>query len=146
MITNKLLIIVVLLCSFLILKGCSSSNNITQLAGHPENAAKLLKTNQPFRNMYYGNIPFPANCEQDCYQPHPLVDCKVPAEQCRYTGPQQIPELKSSFNVHWLGHASFNITTPDGQHVLLDPVTGQFDWPVSWAAHLTTAQHTAIQR
>ena len=137
MITNKLLIIVVLLCSFLILKGCSSSNNITQLAGHPENAAKLLKTNQPFRNMYYGNIPFPANCERDCYQPHPLVDCKVPAEQCRYTGPQQIPELKSSFNVHWLGHASFNITTPDGQHVLLDPVTGQFDWPVSWAAHLT---------
>ncbi|WP_213995583.1 MBL fold metallo-hydrolase [Arsukibacterium sp.] len=135
--TYRLLTIIVLLSIVTGLHGCSSSNNVEQLAGQPDNAAELLKTRQPFRNMYYGNIPYPADCEQNCYKPHPQLACKAPAEQCHYAGPQRAPELKSGFNVHWLGHASFSITTPDGQHVLLDPVTGQFDWPVSWAAHLT---------
>lgn len=133
---QKLLPLILLLSTVTLVHGCSSNNTVNRLAGQPDNAAELIATQQPFRNMYYGNIPYPADCEQDCYLPHPLVDCKTPAQQCHYTGPQQAPELKSGFSVNWLGHASFSISTPDGQQLLLDPVTGQFDWPVSWAAHL----------
>ncbi len=118
------------------LSSCTTPNQVQQLSGIPDNAAALRQTKQPFRNMYYGNIPYPANCQQDCYLPHPLVSCLAPAEQCQFTGPQNVPTLKSGFAVQWLGHASFMIHAPDGQQILLDPVTGQFDWPVSWAAHL----------
>ena len=121
----------------LLTSGCSTQNSISKKTGIPDDAQTIVTSNQSFRNMYYGNIAYPANCEFACYQPHPQLACETPAEQCRYTGPQQPPELKSGFTVHWLGHASFSINTPDGQQILLDPVTGQFDWPVSWAAHLT---------
>ncbi|MDP2716989.1 MBL fold metallo-hydrolase [Rheinheimera sp.] len=125
-----------LFSSALLLSACSTPNSVQQLSGVPDNAADIVQNGGYFQNIYRGNIPYPAHCEQDCYQPHPLVACQTPAEQCRYTGAQHVAELKSGFTVHWLGHASFRINTPDGQQLLLDPVTGQFDWPVSWAAHL----------
>ncbi|MDP5143680.1 MBL fold metallo-hydrolase [Rheinheimera baltica] len=125
-----------LLGSLMLLSACSTSNTVQQLNGIPDNAADIVKNKAYFQNMYRGDIPYPANCEQDCYLPHPLVECQTPAEQCRYTGAKASPELKTGFSVHWLGHASFSINTPDGQQLLLDPVTGQFDWPVNWAAHL----------
>jgi N-acyl-phosphatidylethanolamine-hydrolysing phospholipase D len=125
-----------LLGTVLLLSACSTPNQVQQLNGEPDNAADIVKNKAFFRNLYRGNIPYPANCEHDCYQPHPMVECKTPAEHCRYTGPQRLPEHKSGFGVHWLGHASFRIRTPDNQQILLDPVTGQFDWPVNWAAQL----------
>ena len=78
-------------------------------------------------------------CQQDCYLPQTTLACQAdsPAEQCRYTGPQQWPELAAGFTVRWLGHASFQIQTSDGQQVLLDPVFEQFDWPVNWAFWLS---------
>lgn len=136
--------VAMLLASIAVISSCSTANNVQQAHGIPHNAAELVQTKQPFRNLYRGSIPYPAHCEQDCYQPHPMVRCQTPAEQCLYTGPQRAPELKSGFTVHWLGHASFSIMAPDGQQLLLDPVTGQFDWPVNWAAHLvgTKARRT----
>ncbi|MGP9802744.1 MBL fold metallo-hydrolase [Rheinheimera sp. NSM] len=139
-----ILFLAMLLAGIAFIPSCSTPNKVQQVSGKPDNAANIVQSGGYFQNMYRGNIPYPANCEQNCYQPHPLVDCQPSAEQCRYTGEQHLPELKSGFTVHWLGHASFSIKTPDGQQLLLDPVTGQFDWPVNWAAHLvgTRARRT----
>jgi N-acyl-phosphatidylethanolamine-hydrolysing phospholipase D len=132
----KLLSAAVLSGCALLLSSCGTPNNVQQLAGIPENAADIRQNKAYFHNMYRGNIPFPANCEQDCYLPHPDVACQTPAQSCQYTGVQRAPKLETGFSLQWLGHASFIIHTPDGQQLLLDPVTGQFDWPINWAAYL----------
>ena len=129
------LTLMALLCSAM-LTACSNTNQINRIAGVPENAAEIIQQKQTFRNLYRGNIPYPAHCEQDCYLPHSDVSCQSPAQNCRYTGNQQRPALNSGFAVQWLGHASFKVMTPDGQQLLLDPVTDQFDWPVNWVARL----------
>jgi N-acyl-phosphatidylethanolamine-hydrolysing phospholipase D len=144
MIKLKKVISTLILSSAIILSGCNTNNAIKSISGVPDNAAELIANKQIFRNIYRGDIPYPANCQQDCYLPHQDVACQSPAEQCRYVGNQHVPELKSGFSVHWLGHASFRVNTPDGQQLLIDPVLGQFDWPLNWAAHLfgTKARRT----
>ncbi|WP_125718067.1 MBL fold metallo-hydrolase [Pseudoalteromonas rubra] len=83
-----------------------------------------------FANLYKQPEHYPYTCEQDCYPPTPLIECRENMEQCLYIGER--PDINSSlgFNVKWLGHASFLLTMPDGQQVLVDPVSEQFDWPV----------------
>ena len=44
--------------------------------------------------------------------------------------------LTPVFAVRWLGHASFMIETPNGEHLLFDPVKEQFDSPVDLAFKL----------
>ncbi|MDF2177027.1 MBL fold metallo-hydrolase [Aliiglaciecola sp. CAU 1673] len=118
----------------ILLAGCATPNQVTQITAQPPTAK--LATDNRYQNLYPGKKEYPLTCETDCYLPHPDVDCKEPAQQCHYVGPQRIPPVDSGFKVQWLGHASFAIESPDGQQVLIDPVSGQFDWPVNWAANL----------
>ncbi len=117
------------------LQGCSQSNSITTLSKNvqPQTA------DGRFKNMYPGEKTYPLSCQQDCYLPQATLSCKKPspAEQCRFNAEQPKPELNTGFTLKWLGHASFQINTTDGQQLLLDPVLEQFDWPVNWAFWLS---------
>ena len=127
----------VLLGSALILSACSVPNTVQRQVGANAVIEQITEGDEQgrYRNLYRGERQYPANCETDCYPAHPQVSCQSPAQNCRYTGPQPVPALNTGFSVQWLGHASFIIHTPDQQQLLLDPVLGQFDWPVSWAQH-----------
>ena len=117
------------------LTGCGQTNTVNTLSTLPQHMTAEVR----FKNLYPGEKSYPLTCQQDCYLPQTTLSCQAdsPAEQCRYTGPQQWPELDTGFTVRWLGHASFQIQTSDGQQLLLDPVLEQFDWPVSWAFWLS---------
>ncbi|MCH8536674.1 MAG: MBL fold metallo-hydrolase, partial [Alkalimonas sp.] len=128
----------VLLGSALILSACSTPNTVQQLITEQAVIEQVPegKNQGMYRNLYRGKQDYPVTCEDDCYPAHPEVACKSHGQDCQFTGEQNAPELGSGFEVHWLGHASFLIKTPDDQQLLLDPVLGQFDWPVNWAQHL----------
>ena len=125
----------VLSFTMLLLNACSTPN-IVRLNKTPEyttNAAVDGKKNR-YSNLYRGKQHYPQSCNKNCYPAHPEVLCETEAQNCHFTGAQQAPTLNTGFTIQWLGHASFNVQTPDGQQLLFDPVTGQFDWPVNWAA------------
>ena len=125
--------------STVLLSACSTPNKI-RVHTEPENITNLLDDGSNkirYANLYRGKQQYPVSCSENCYPAHPQVLCETPAQNCRYTGIQQPPQLNTGFAVQWLGHASFMVQTPDGQQILIDPVTGQFDWPVNWAAWLT---------
>ncbi|MCC5826820.1 MBL fold metallo-hydrolase [Alkalimonas sp.] len=130
-----------LLGSVLLLQACSTPNSVQQLIS---DQAVIMQVPGNFNSWRYRNLyrtplgerQYPVTCEGDCYPPHPAVACKSHGQDCQFTGEQNAPELGSGFLVHWIGHASFLVKTPDGQQLLFDPVMGQFDRPVSWAAHL----------
>ncbi|TMP31846.1 Zn-dependent hydrolase [Pseudoalteromonas rubra] len=90
-----------------------------------------------FANLYKQPETYPYTCEEACYPDTPLIQCQGDMEQCQYIGdrPDIVPEL--GFYVKWLGHASFLLTMPDGQQVLVDPVSEQFDWPIDVGFKLT---------
>lgn len=117
------------------LQGCSQSNSVTTLSKN----AQPQTADGRFKNMYPGEKNYPLSCQQDCYLPQAALSCKTPspAEQCRFNAEQPKPELNTGFTLKWLGHASFQINTADGQQLLLDPVLEQFDWPVNWAFWLS---------
>jgi len=127
----------VLLESALILSACSVPNTVQRQVGANAVIEQITEGDEQgrYRNLYRGERQYPTTCEANCYPAHPQVSCQSPAQNCRYTGPQPVPALNTGFSVQWLGHASFIIHTPDQQQLLLDPVLGQFDWPVSWAQH-----------
>lgn len=120
-----------LVCLTGLLSACSS-NHITRITADTP-VAKLLEDGR-YGNLYPGDKTYPVTCQENCYPPHPDVQCETSAEHCQYIGAQTPPGLNSGFTVRWLGHASFVIQAPDGQQILLDPVSKQFDWPVDWAA------------
>lgn len=132
----------VLLSSTLLLNACSTPNAVQQHIAADAVIEQIPdgKYQGMYRNLYrtpLGKRQYPASCEADCYPAHQWVSCEQPGQNCRYTGPQQAPQLNSGFSLQWLGHASFLVNTPDGKQLLFDPVFNQFDWPVNWAAHLT---------
>ncbi|MDP4535607.1 MBL fold metallo-hydrolase [Alkalimonas collagenimarina] len=128
----------VVLTSLWLLQACSSPNAVQQLITEQDVIEQVPEGKQQgmYRNLYRGKQDYPVTCEDDCYPPHPEVACKSHGQDCQFIGDQTPPELTSGFLVHWVGHASFLIKSPDGQQLLFDPVMGQFDRPVSWAAHL----------
>lgn len=129
---RKLLILAI---GSLWLSGCSQTNTVTALATIPQ----PLTADGRFKNLYPGKKTYPHTCQQNCYLPQSILSCQddSPAEQCRYNGQQQWQALDAGFTLRWLGHASFQIQTSDGQQLLLDPVLEQFDWPVNWAFWLS---------
>lgn len=130
--------VVLLGVALISLTACSIPNNVQQ-SSDKESVVKLANDNgnkHRYTNLYRGKQQYPTTCSKDCYPPHPAVICTLPAEQCHYSGPQTPPQLKTGFSLQWLGHASFMLTSVDGKQLLLDPVLGQFDWPVNWVSRL----------
>ena len=127
----------VVLGGVLLLSACSTPNTVTREIDDNAVIEQVPSGSEQgrYRNLYRGQQAYPQTCEDNCYPAHAWVTCNSPAQDCRYTGPQQIPQLNTGFSLQWLGHASFVVHSGDGQQILLDPVLGQFDWPVSWAQH-----------
>ena len=127
-----------LLFSLATLAGCSVSNQVETLI--PENAIVKNKTTdgytERYKNIYDEFKDYPVTCSEDCYPPSPIIKCQSDMQSCQFTGKNPAVNLKSGFNVQWLGHASFKITTENGQQFLFDPVSDDFDWPVNWAFHI----------
>lgn len=122
------------LCS-LMLSACSNSNTVITLQNDPPYATQR---DGRYINSYRGDdVSYPQVCEESCYEEHPWLRCDEPGERCTYTGPTLTDLPQTGFTVRWLGHASFKVQTPDGLTILLDPVSGQFDWPVNWAFRLS---------
>jgi L-ascorbate metabolism protein UlaG (beta-lactamase superfamily) len=123
-----------------LLTACGSTNNIERIAG-ADTITPLHKEGQHegrYHNLYPGKKTYPNNCESECYPSDPHLQCKEENEHCLYIGEQTIPTLNTGFTVRWLGHAGFMINTPNGQHVIIDPVKEQFDSPVDLAFRLVS--------
>lgn len=124
---------------FILVAGCSAQNKLTRveqsdsIIKYQENSAETVR----FSNLYPEKKSYPITCTENCYQPSPILECKSPAENCRFVGENPPPKINTGFTFRWLGHASFHITSPEGSSILLDPVSEQFDWPVNWAFKLS---------
>ncbi|MCG7551068.1 MBL fold metallo-hydrolase [Pseudoalteromonas sp. Of7M-16] len=120
----------------ILLASCTTPNNVNRLAPSQEIKYKSTEgyTHQ-FANSYNMPKAYPHTCEEDCYPKSPYIECQNDMETCQYIGknPALSIDEERTFDVKWLGHASFSVTTPTGETILIDPVTGQFDWPVDWA-------------
>lgn len=127
---------ILLVGTITLLTGCSTANHVNQII-QPQ--SKVFKGDDGrYVNQYSGEKTYPLSCTENCYQPRPELQCETdqPAERCKYIGPKPTLALNSGFKVKWLGHASFQVTTDNGQQFLFDPVTAQFDWPVDLAFRL----------
>lgn len=111
--------------------GCSNTQPAQRLVADPPNAT--MNAEGRYRNLDARNRDYPHTCEADCYTPHPWVDCEGENERCVFVGDNPDIPTDTGFIVQWLGHASFQIIDPSGQRFLLDPVSRQFDRPVSLA-------------
>ena len=121
-----------------VVTGCASSNHVTQIEG--ENAV-IKHTNEPgyedrFSNIYDGFKAYPVTCTNDCYPASADIECESDMQNCQFVGNNPTVNSHTGFNVTWLGHASFLLNTASGEQILIDPVFGQFDWPVNWAFRL----------
>ena len=121
-----------------VVTGCASSNHVTQIEG--ENAV-IKHTNEPgyedrFSNIYDGFKAYPVTCTNDCYPASADIECESDMQNCQFVGNNPTVNSNTGFNVTWLGHASFLLNTASGEQILIDPVFGQFDWPVNWAFRL----------
>jgi len=94
-----------------------------------------------FSNLYPGKKEYPETCRENCYPMSEFIKCQENNENCQFIGQQSSPILNTNFSIRWLGHASFYIQTPDGNKLLLDPVSQQFDWPVNWAFRLSAGYY-----
>jgi L-ascorbate metabolism protein UlaG (beta-lactamase superfamily) len=125
---------------FIFIVACTSNNQVTRI----EQADSIIKYQKNstvplrFSNLYPEKKNYPITCEENCYEPSPLVECESPAENCRFIGKQTLAKVNTGFTFRWLGHASFYLKSPDGSSLLVDPVSKQFDWPVNWAFKLST--------
>jgi len=130
---------VILIFSVIYLLSACAQNQVSVLT--TENSVVKRDTKPGFEdrfmNLYPKRPEYPTTCEQNCYPPQQEIECQSPMESCLFTGIQAHPKLTTGFSIQWLGHASFVIKTPDGQQLLLDPVSQQFDWPVNWAFRLS---------
>lgn len=131
------------LLSAALLSGCSIIEHVVNDANQVHRVS--LTTEQTtakaadgaYENLYPKRPEYPVTCKEDCYPPHPDVVCETPAEHCQYQGQRPDFDSDTGFDIHWLGHATFKITSPDGQVFLFDPVSEEFDWPINWAHELT---------
>lgn len=123
-----------------LITACATPNKVIRV----EQADSIVKYNEKdteslrFLNLYPGKKTYPITCAGDCYPSSAELSCKTPAEQCHFIGEQKAPTLSTGFTIRWLGHASFYINSPDGNNLLIDPVSEQFDWPVNWAFRLSS--------
>lgn len=123
-----------------ILAACSTPNHVQTIAG-PETIVPLHQNGERagrYHNLYPGEKTYPVSCENDCYPKNINLVCETEAENCHYQGQQTNPQINAGFTVRWLGHAGFMIKTPNGQHVVFDPVKEQFDSPVDLAFRLAS--------
>ncbi len=122
-----------------IITGCATPNHVTQINGE-QSVVKF--TDEPgyegrFSNLYDGFKAYPVTCEENCYPASPDIDCEGEMQDCLFIGKNPEVTLNTGFSIKWLGHASFILNTASGEQVLIDPVFGQFDWPVNWAFRLS---------
>ena len=128
-----------LVFSLSILAGCAGGNQVVQVASE----AAVVRYQQDskdkvhFANLHPGKKDYKYNCTENCYPDSPFLDCESTAEACLFAGKQTRPDLDTGFSLKWLGHASFSLHAPNGSDILVDPVSGQFDWPVNWAFRLS---------
>ncbi|NNG44019.1 Zn-dependent hydrolase [Pseudoalteromonas sp. NEC-BIFX-2020_002] len=122
-----------------LLAACGTPNQVTQITAPDAVIAQYKEGDRAgrYHNVYPKKQNYPTTCETDCYPAHPDLLCETSAENCQYQGRQTLPQLNTNYTVRWLGHASFSINTPNGQHILFDPVKAQFDSPVDIAFKLT---------
>ncbi|NVK55035.1 MAG: MBL fold metallo-hydrolase [Alteromonadaceae bacterium] len=122
----------------LCLTACSVNNTVEYI--EPDHSVvKFSKTagyEDRFINLFAKFKDYPVTCNEDCYQPSDVIACCTKMQDCTYTGKHPNVTLNTGFTVKWLGHASFQINTDNGQQFLFDPVFEQFDWPVNWAFRL----------
>jgi L-ascorbate metabolism protein UlaG (beta-lactamase superfamily) len=116
----------------LFISACSTPNHVNRINDIDTLTPRHTQGDKKgrFTNIYPKIAQYPTTCDENCYPNHPDVLCKTPAENCQYIGVNKNPHLKTGFTVRWLGHASFYINTPNGQSILFDPVSDQFDSPV----------------
>lgn len=121
------------------LSGCSTSNQVE--SNTPDTAvinhADVEGYDDRYSNLYDDFRDYPVTCQENCYPLSPVIQCEEHMQDCLYTGKRPDINTDSGFTVTWLGHASFQINTRSGEQFLIDPVFGQFDWPVNWAFRLS---------
>ena len=126
------------LLTLLILTACSTNNQVETLI--PDHAIVNNKITEGytdrFKNIYDNFKEYPVTCKEDCYPPTTAIKCETEMENCSFIGTHPNLNLNTGFSVQWLGHASFKITTQNGQQFLFDPVPEEFDWPVNWGFSL----------
>lgn len=132
-------LITLLMVALGIVAGCATPNHVTRGEG---DSPVVNYTNEPgyedrFSNLYDDFKAYPVTCADDCYPASSDIDCKSEMQDCQFVGSNPDITLGTGFSVKWLGHASFVLNTASGEQVLIDPVFGQFDWPVNWAFRLT---------
>ena len=129
----------VLTLSVGILVGCATQNNVERVVG--ENSVITYTDvegyEDRFSNIYDDFKNYPVTCEGDCYPATKDIVCEDTMQHCHYQGDRPSINLNTGFSIKWLGHASFAVTTDSGEQFLIDPVFGQFDWPVNWAFRLS---------
>ena len=128
----------VILSFVLLFCGCAAKNHVETNAPS-ESVIKRDSTGGfegRFSNLYANFPSYPITCTTNCYAPTDKIKCEGDMEDCVYRGDNPSLAIDSGFTVRWLGHASFVVTTEEGQQFLFDPVFEQFDWPVNWAFKL----------
>lgn len=131
------------------LAGCASRNQVERI----ENELSIVSYTDAkgyedrFSNIYDSFKDYPVTCTDNCYPPSGDIACEDDMQNCQFVGDNPNLDLNTGFSIRWLGHASFVITTKDGEQFLVDPVFNQFDWPVNWAFRLTEGfnRHAPVQ-
>lgn len=123
----------------LIVAGCSASNHVSLIASSDTVVKYSEKEGYQdrFVNLYSDIKTYPVTCQEDCYPAHIDILCDSLMQDCQYQGDNPQVTLDTGFNIKWLGHASFIIQTATKQNILIDPVFGQFDWPINWGFKVT---------
>jgi len=144
--TRSLVRLFAVLLSTALFSGCSIIEHVVNDANQVHRVSRTTEQDPQFtqkaadgayQNLYPKRPEYPVTCAEDCYPPHPDVVCESAGENCRYQGERPDIAATTGFKVHWIGHATFKITSPDGQLFLFDPVSEEFDWPINWAHELT---------
>ena len=130
--------IAIFFISTCMLAGCATPNRITRV---DDSNAIVVYTDESgyedrFSNIYDGFKAYPVTCTNDCYPASADIECESDMQNCQFVGNNPTVNTHTGFNVTWFGHASFLLNTASGEQILIDPVFGQFDWPVNWAFRL----------
>lgn len=130
--------VVATIAAAIVLTGCATPNKVTQV---DSDEAVIKYSNTPgfedrFSNIYGRFKAYPVTCTEDCYPASADIECESDMQHCQFVGNNPPVNSHTGFTVTWLGHASFVLTTAGGEQILIDPVFGQFDWPVNWAFRL----------
>jgi hypothetical protein len=84
---------------FIFIVACTSNNQVTRI----EQADSIIKyqknSTDPLRfsNLYPEKKNYPITCEENCYEPSPLVECESTAENCRFIGKQTLAKVNTGF-------------------------------------------------